>query len=165
MTRATRWLAPLAITTVLVAGCSEDQRPPLVDSPGIAVSLEQVDEALVAGRLPQAQRALADLLATTERSRRAGVLTAEEADRIERAAAVLAEAVEAAIAAKSTPEPAPKPSPTPAPAPAPVPDPSGDDGDEESDDEGDADTGQGPGNGEGNPGKRPANPGHGRGGR
>lgn len=141
MTRATCWLAGLLLASALVAGCGQEERPPVADSPGLAVALEKIDRAVVAGRLPQAQGHLADLLATTERSREAGVLSAVEADRIEEAAAALA----AALTTAAAPPPAPRPTPTQAPVPAPAPAPDDDGG------SGDGETGNG---GSGNDGDR-----------
>lgn len=126
MTRTLGWVVSVALATAVLTGCGQEERSPVADSPGLAVALEKIDQAVVAGRLPLAQRYLADLRATTERSREAGVLDAAEAERITEAADALA----AAMRTVAAPPPAPKPTPTPTPAPtaatapAPAPQPA-----------------------------------------
>lgn len=102
--------AILVFLALTVAACGQE-RSPAQTVPALADRLEQVDAALADGQTSRARKAIDDLLDEAAQARLDGALTADQADRILRAATELIRALNdagsdgSAPTDSSTPEP------------------------------------------------------------
>lgn len=104
---ARRGLLPIVFTVALLtpvgAGCAEEQPSAAAAVPELATTLEEIDDALVAGRLVRARRLLDELIETANEARDSGELGSDEADRVLAAAArLLAQLPEPQVRASAT---------------------------------------------------------------
>ena len=115
--QAARWVAALAITALLAAGCGET--PPTEAAPELTRQLARVARAVTTGDDTQIRDRVESLESATKAARDDGRLTDVQADRILAAAEALLD--------KLQPEPTPTPSPT---SSSPTPTPEEDEGNE-----------------------------------
>lgn len=101
----------------LLAGCGQTASPGQT-VPALDKGLDRVDASISAGHLGQARAAVNGLIETTRQARRAGDLSAGDANRILAAAQEL---IAQLPREASTPQPSPTPSPQPSPTPSPQP--------------------------------------------
>jgi hypothetical protein len=116
-----RWVAVLAVTAVLTAGCGQDT--PTEAAPELARQLARVDRAVTTGDEARIRDRVEALVSATDAARDAGRLDDEQAERILGAA-------DALLARLPDEAPSPKPSPPASPSPTITPSPDEEEGDE-----------------------------------
>ncbi len=141
-------LAGAALGLTLLAGCGGS---PIGD---LAGTIGDIDDSIVDGDLAQARDQLDELLDEAAQAERDGALTASDVERIEAAADVLRERLEALEAEQEeTPSTTPTDEPTAEETTEPTPEPTTATPSPEETDEDEPDEDEGGGNGNGNNGR------------